>query len=97
MFLLMFDLQSDEDSSLVEELRFQLAQKERELQMMKEGAEELNSLSQQNYLLQSKVHKQTQHRNLQNKNIDSIPCSHICCKNLLLTFRFCLFTTQFVI
>ncbi|XP_039973965.1 centrosomal protein of 162 kDa isoform X2 [Xiphias gladius] len=45
----------DEDSSLVKELRVQLAQKERELQMMKEGAEELNSLRQQNYLLQSKL------------------------------------------
>ncbi|XP_044063040.1 centrosomal protein of 162 kDa isoform X2 [Siniperca chuatsi] len=45
----------EEDSSLVEELRVQLAQKERELQMMKEGAEELNSLRQQNYLLQSKL------------------------------------------
>ncbi|XP_032374406.1 centrosomal protein of 162 kDa isoform X2 [Etheostoma spectabile] len=43
------------DHSVVEELRVQLAQKERELQMMKEGAEELNSLRQQNYLLQSKL------------------------------------------
>ncbi|XP_036931235.1 centrosomal protein of 162 kDa isoform X5 [Acanthopagrus latus] len=41
--------------SQVEELRVQLAQKERELQVMKEGAEELNSLRQQNYLLQSKL------------------------------------------
>lgn len=55
----MCDLQREEDSSLVEELRVQLAQKQRELQMMKEGAEELNSLRQQNYLLQSKVHKHT--------------------------------------
>ncbi|XP_039662293.1 centrosomal protein of 162 kDa isoform X2 [Perca fluviatilis] len=43
------------DRSVVEELRVQLAQKERELQVMKEGAEELNSLRQQNYLLQSKL------------------------------------------
>lgn len=55
--VLMSDLQREEDCSLVEEMRVQLAQKERELQMMKEGAEELNSLRQQNYLLQSKVHK----------------------------------------
>ncbi|XP_031724500.1 centrosomal protein of 162 kDa isoform X10 [Anarrhichthys ocellatus] len=45
----------EEDGSLVEELRVQLAQKERELQMMKEGKEELHSLRQQNYLLQSKL------------------------------------------
>ncbi|XP_075961474.1 centrosomal protein of 162 kDa isoform X8 [Anarhichas minor] len=45
----------EEDGSLVEELRVQLAQKERELQMMKEGEEELHSLRQQNYLLQSKL------------------------------------------
>ncbi|XP_070690850.1 centrosomal protein of 162 kDa isoform X2 [Pempheris klunzingeri] len=45
----------EEDCSLVEELRVQLAQKQRELQAMKEGAEELNSLRQQNYLLQSKL------------------------------------------
>ncbi|CAI5678426.1 centrosomal protein of 162 kDa isoform X4 [Oreochromis niloticus] len=43
------------DSSVLEELRTQLALKERELQMMKAGAEELNSLRQQNYLLQSKL------------------------------------------
>lgn len=43
-------------SSVVEELRLQLAQKERELQAAKDEAEELNSLRQQNYLLQSKVH-----------------------------------------
>ncbi len=55
----MSDLQRVEDSSLVEEMRVQLAQKERELQMIKEGAEELSSLRQQNYLLQSKVHKHT--------------------------------------
>ncbi|XP_035772482.1 centrosomal protein of 162 kDa-like, partial [Neolamprologus brichardi] len=41
-------------SSVLEQLRTQLAQKERELQMMKAGAEELSSLRQQNYLLQSK-------------------------------------------
>ncbi|XP_030250867.1 centrosomal protein of 162 kDa isoform X6 [Sparus aurata] len=41
--------------SQVEELRVQLAHKERELQVAKEGAEELNSLRQQNYLLQSKL------------------------------------------
>ncbi|XP_073342549.1 centrosomal protein of 162 kDa [Pagrus major] len=41
--------------SQVEVLRVQLAQKERELQVMKDGAEELNSLRQQNYLLQSKL------------------------------------------
>ncbi|XP_042346714.1 centrosomal protein of 162 kDa isoform X2 [Plectropomus leopardus] len=45
----------EEDSAVVEELRVQLAQRERELQRMKEGAEELNSLRQQNYLLQSKL------------------------------------------
>ncbi|KAK2844087.1 hypothetical protein Q5P01_010746 [Channa striata] len=45
----------DEENSLVEELRVQLAQKERELQVMKEGAEELHSLRQQNYVLQSKL------------------------------------------
>lgn len=49
--------QTGHDSSVLEELRTQLAQKERELQMMKAGAEELSSLRQQNYLLQSKVHK----------------------------------------
>ncbi|XP_070767902.1 centrosomal protein of 162 kDa [Enoplosus armatus] len=45
----------EEDSSLVEGLRVQLAQKEKELQVMKDGTEELNSLRQQNYLLQSKL------------------------------------------
>ncbi|XP_029307790.1 centrosomal protein of 162 kDa isoform X4 [Cottoperca gobio] len=45
----------EEGSSLVEELRVQLAHKEKVLQMMKEGAEELNSLKKQNYLLQSKL------------------------------------------
>ncbi|KAK1895901.1 hypothetical protein KUDE01_021352, partial [Dissostichus eleginoides] len=45
----------EEERSLVEELKMQLAQKERELQLMKEGAEEITSLKQQNYLLQSKL------------------------------------------
>ncbi|XP_026228941.1 centrosomal protein of 162 kDa-like isoform X2 [Anabas testudineus] len=45
----------DEDSSAVEELRAQLAQKEQQLQMMKEDAKELHSIRQQNYLLQSKL------------------------------------------
>ncbi|XP_027132993.1 centrosomal protein of 162 kDa isoform X6 [Larimichthys crocea] len=45
----------EEDSSRVEELRLQLAQKEKELRVMKEGAEELNSLRQQNFVLQSKL------------------------------------------
>ncbi|KAM9425776.1 centrosomal protein of 162 kDa [Pholidichthys leucotaenia] len=48
-------INNDEDSSALEVLRVQLAVKERELQGMKEGAEELNSLRQQNYLLQSKL------------------------------------------
>lgn len=60
------DLQREEDSSRVEELRLQLAQKEKELRVMKEGAEELNSLRQQNFVLQSKVHKHT-HNTGQNK------------------------------
>ncbi|XP_060937685.1 centrosomal protein of 162 kDa [Limanda limanda] len=46
---------SDESSSLVTELRAELAQREIELQKMKEGAEELNSLRQQIFLLQSKL------------------------------------------
>ncbi|CAB1443406.1 unnamed protein product [Pleuronectes platessa] len=45
----------DESSSLVTELRAELAQRERELQKMKEGAEELNALRQQIFLLQSKL------------------------------------------
>ncbi|KAL3060821.1 hypothetical protein OYC64_015209 [Pagothenia borchgrevinki] len=45
----------EEERSLVEELKMQLAQKERELQLMKEGAEEITSLKQHNYLLQSKL------------------------------------------
>lgn len=53
----MSELQEEEESSVVEELRVQLAQKERELQRMKEGTEELNALRKQNYLLQSKVQK----------------------------------------
>lgn len=58
------DFQKDKHSasSVVEELKVELAQKERELQTMKEEAEELHSLRQQNYLLQSKVHKHTQHK-----------------------------------
>ncbi|XP_030580549.1 centrosomal protein of 162 kDa isoform X2 [Archocentrus centrarchus] len=48
-------LSMEQDGSVVEELRVQLAQRERELQMMKAGAEELSSLRQQNYLLQSKL------------------------------------------
>lgn len=51
----MSGFQSDQQSSLVEELRAQLDLKERELVKMKEGAEELHSLKQMNYLLQSKV------------------------------------------
>ncbi len=54
------ELQEEEESSVVEELRVQLAQKERELQRMKEEAEELNALRKQNYLLQSKVQKHSQ-------------------------------------
>lgn len=68
LIMVLSDLQREEDP-LVEDLRVQLAQKERELQVMKEGAEELNSLRQQNYLLQSKVHK---HRSFPNKIF--IPC-----------------------
>lgn len=40
---------------MIEALRAQLVHKEKELQMMKDDAEEVNSLRQQNYLLQSKV------------------------------------------
>ncbi|XP_008431087.2 centrosomal protein of 162 kDa isoform X2 [Poecilia reticulata] len=43
------------DSSAIEALRAQLAHKEKELQMMKDDAEHVNSLRQQNYLLQSKL------------------------------------------
>ncbi|XP_035984615.1 centrosomal protein of 162 kDa isoform X4 [Fundulus heteroclitus] len=48
--------QTIEENSVMEALRVQLAQKEKELQMMKDEAEEVNSLRQQNYLLQSKLH-----------------------------------------
>lgn len=44
----------------MEGLRLQLALKEKELQVMKEGAEELKLLQQQNYVLQSKVQGQEQ-------------------------------------
>lgn len=44
-----------ENGSMVEKLTLQLALKEKELQVMKEGAEELKLLQQQNYVLQSKV------------------------------------------
>ncbi|XP_028280595.1 centrosomal protein of 162 kDa isoform X2 [Parambassis ranga] len=43
------------EGPVMEELRAQLAQKERELQRMKDGAEELSSLRQMNFLLQSKL------------------------------------------
>ncbi|XP_016522115.1 centrosomal protein of 162 kDa isoform X3 [Poecilia formosa] len=43
------------DSSVIEALRAQLAHKVKELQMMKDDAEHINSLRQQNYLLQSKL------------------------------------------
>ncbi|MEQ2239953.1 hypothetical protein ILYODFUR_009878, partial [Ilyodon furcidens] len=43
------------EGSVMEALRVQLAQKEKELQMMKDEVEEVNSLRQQNYLLQSKL------------------------------------------
>ncbi|CAJ1061874.1 centrosomal protein of 162 kDa isoform X3 [Xyrichtys novacula] len=45
----------EEDCFLVEELRSQLVQKERELERMKKEAEEITSLKQQNFLLQSKL------------------------------------------
>lgn len=53
----MFSLQrkEEEERPLVEELRVQLAQRERELTAMKEEAEEITVLRQQNFLLQSKV------------------------------------------
>ncbi|XP_075896912.1 centrosomal protein of 162 kDa [Nelusetta ayraudi] len=44
-----------ENGPLVEELRLQLAVKEKELRVMKDGAEELKLLQQQNYVLQSKL------------------------------------------
>uniref|UniRef100_A0A3B4YJX8 Centrosomal protein of 162 kDa n=1 Tax=Seriola lalandi dorsalis TaxID=1841481 RepID=A0A3B4YJX8_SERLL len=46
-----------ENSCVAEELRLQLAQKETELQMMRAAAEELTSLRQQNFLLQSKLRR----------------------------------------
>lgn len=48
-------LQAVQDSSGAEALRVQLAQKEEELQRMKDEVQEMNLLRQQNYLLQSKV------------------------------------------
>ncbi|KAM9724363.1 centrosomal protein of 162 kDa isoform 2-T2 [Menidia menidia] len=45
----------EDDSAAVELLKVQLAQKEKELQMAKGAAEELNLLKQQNFLLQSKL------------------------------------------
>jgi len=50
------DFEKKEDSSAVEVLNVQLARKEREVQKVKEAAEELTLLRQQNFLLQSKVH-----------------------------------------
>ncbi|XP_056237746.1 centrosomal protein of 162 kDa isoform X1 [Seriola aureovittata] len=47
----------EENSCVAEELRLQLAQKETELQMMRAAAEELTSLRQQNFLLQSKLRR----------------------------------------
>ncbi len=74
--LWMSDLQREEKSSLMEELRVQLAQRERELQAMKEGAEELVSLRQQNYLLQSKVPKHM--HNTEHCNMSVKPSWHFC-------------------
>ncbi|XP_062255825.1 centrosomal protein of 162 kDa isoform X2 [Platichthys flesus] len=45
----------DESSTLVTELRAELAQREMELQRMKEGAEELHALRKEIFLLQSKL------------------------------------------
>ncbi|XP_054638093.1 centrosomal protein of 162 kDa isoform X2 [Dunckerocampus dactyliophorus] len=45
----------ENDISVVEELRDQLAQKVKELQIMKKEAEELKSVQQENYCLQSKL------------------------------------------
>uniref|UniRef100_UPI003AB0548A centrosomal protein of 162 kDa n=1 Tax=Centroberyx gerrardi TaxID=166262 RepID=UPI003AB0548A len=45
----------EEERSLVNGLRVQLAQKEKELQLMQQHKEELNSLRQQNYVLQSQL------------------------------------------
>ncbi|XP_029138271.2 centrosomal protein of 162 kDa isoform X2 [Labrus bergylta] len=47
--------EEEEERSLAEELRVKLAQRDRELQVLKEGAEEITSLRQQNFLLQSKL------------------------------------------
>ncbi|XP_061770942.1 centrosomal protein of 162 kDa isoform X2 [Nerophis ophidion] len=46
---------TSKDISAEEELRLQLAQRDQELQIMKKEAEELKSVQQQNYLLQSKL------------------------------------------
>ncbi|KAM3873610.1 centrosomal protein of 162 kDa [Diretmus argenteus] len=45
----------EEERSVVDELRVQLAQKETELQLMQQHKDELNSLRQHNYVLQSKL------------------------------------------
>ncbi|KAF7647638.1 hypothetical protein LDENG_00168900 [Lucifuga dentata] len=45
----------DESGSLLDELRVQLVRKEKELQLMQHQAEELDSLKQQNFVLQSKL------------------------------------------
>ncbi|XP_076004678.1 centrosomal protein of 162 kDa [Genypterus blacodes] len=50
-----------ENSSLVEEMRVQLAQKDKELQLMQHHTEEVTSLRQQNYLLQSKLRSIEEH------------------------------------
>ncbi|XP_060905163.1 centrosomal protein of 162 kDa [Labrus mixtus] len=47
--------EEEEERSLMEELRVKLARRDRELQVLKEGAEEIASLRQQNFLLQSKL------------------------------------------
>ncbi|XP_061804493.2 centrosomal protein of 162 kDa isoform X1 [Nerophis lumbriciformis] len=46
---------TSKDISVEEELRIQLAQRDQELQIMKKEAEELKSVQQQNYVLQSKL------------------------------------------
>lgn len=64
----MCDFQEEkEDLFEVKELRAQLALKEEELQRMRKEAEELTSVRQKNYVLQSKVHK---HSHLQNNGGD---------------------------
>ncbi|XP_041649990.1 centrosomal protein of 162 kDa isoform X2 [Cheilinus undulatus] len=45
----------EEQRHLLEDLRAQLAQREQELQVMKDKAEEISALRQQNFLLQSKL------------------------------------------